>query len=116
MRFPWLIMRAALMVPLFEIGIDWCCESRGDQATWTRPAQLWMLHGSRRQEHSEMVTKCQQQGIPLQQAVARNYCQCNQRYVEDKSEFSDHAKSRSAQVSTSRGTERPQVAKDATRS
>ena len=71
---------------------------------------------ARLHKHSELVTKCQQQGIPLQQAVARNHCQCNQRCAEDEAEFSARAKSTTVQVWNSRDTDGLQVAQDATRS
>ena len=58
--------------------------------------------------------KCQQQGVPWQQAVARNHCQCNQRCVEDKAEFSALAKSTSVQVWNSTSKERLQAAQDET--
>ena len=77
-------------------------------------SQLWVHHGNRRQEHSDMVIEFQQQGIPLQRAVARNHHQCSRRCAAAKVKFSVHPKTTSVQVWKRRGMRLKDV-KDATR-
>ena len=58
------------------------------------------------------VMKYQQQGIPLQRAVANSHDQCSQQCAAVMEEFSAHAQSTSVQVRKSRNMGQLQIVKD----
>ena len=102
---PWLVRAVAIMRMTEQ-----------ERLSGTSSAHLWVHFGCQCPQYSGTVINPLQHDFQVQLSVVTNLSKCNKRFVEDKLEFSAHAKSTPVQVWKSRSAGRCQVSQDATRS